>query len=134
VADGEPVAEAEVVAAGRARIEIERHRLRLGVRAHQVQVDGAAFLSDQHRAGEQIAGVVADLDGVEHGFAARLFWPERAETDLRAEESEREARQRGEEDRWPAARGHADSPSRNTAASQTARSTSSQPMAAVQHQ
>src|SRR5437588_239804 len=56
VVDGEPISETDVVAALRARVEIERHLQRIAVllREH-VQVHRPPFLADQHRAGEKVS-------------------------------------------------------------------------------
>src|SRR5207245_2172952 len=60
VVDREPIPDAEVFAVRRG-IEIERHGQRLAVPPdvlRQAEMDGPAFLSDEHGAGEQIARAV----------------------------------------------------------------------------
>src|SRR6185503_7542234 len=99
IVDGEAVSDAEVVAICRG-VEIQRHRHRLAVRTRflrQAEVERPSFFADQNGAGEQVAGSVANLDGVEHRVVARLFRTKLAEGGLGADQAERKPRQ-GRED------------------------------------
>ena len=84
------------------RLQVQRHGERLAARApilREIEMDRAAFLADQHRAGQEVAGPVAHLDGVEHRLGARLLRAELPEGQLRAEQAERKSRHGGQDPR-----------------------------------
>src|SRR5712664_1653085 len=62
-------------------------------------MDRAPFLADQHRAGQEVTGAVAHLDGVQHRLREWLVRTELPEGQLRAEQAERQSRHGGQDPR-----------------------------------